>query len=223
MKNLLPIILMLLLCKSISAQETREDAESMRKKTYKEEEHGFNPEHLFVGGTLSLGYTTGYTNSSTGASVQSNTFNIGALPDIGYELTKTFDIGISTNINYYSVHYPQYNTNKLHITTYGIGTFLRITPLSPFFIQIMPEHNWIRAKYIESNYTTIAKIQSQSYLLGLGYKYMSDNNRAYFTALLMMDLGKDPYSPYKTYTQTGQLISTPVYRFAYVFFPFRRK
>ena len=186
---------------------------------------GFDKKNLFVGGSLSLGYTSGYGSyydASNGGytTIPSSIFNIGVLPEIGYKFSKVLDAGLEGNINYYSTSSSQYTSYKNHDLAYGIGAFARISPIEAFFIQLMPELDWIKQTSINSGYTSKLTVKSSSFLAGVGYKYQSESDKSYFYAVLMIDLAKG-YSPYKTYDQSGGLIPLPIVRLAYNYFPFR--
>lgn len=192
--------------------------EGVSTRTSSSEEHGFNKENIFAGGSLSLGYQSGF--DGTGRST--NVFNAGVLPEIGYNLSKVFDLGVSGSVNYYSYSFPQYETVKLKTTTYGFGAFVRARVFDQFYLQVMPELNFSRTKETNPSYTYKYNINSSSFLVGAGYRYMNEGARSCFNIAILVDLGKDDYSPYKSYTQNGQVVVVPIYRASYLFFPFRK-
>ena len=225
MKRILASLVLLIACQIASAQESFSDHKKAENTAH--EEAGFDASRIFIGGSLSLGYSSGYgsyydVNTGNTLSIPSSIFNIGCLPEIGYKFSNVFEAGLEGNVNYYSTSSSQYTTYKIHDFDYGIGAFARISPIDAFFIQVMPELDRIKQTSINSGYTTKTIIKSNSFLAGLGYKYQSNSDRDYFYAVVMIDLGQG-YSPYKTYDQNGGIVPIPVLRFAYNYFPFRKK
>ncbi len=176
MKQLFACCLFLFGALSVSAQDEGEDAIEPSK--------GFNPNKMFVGTALALGFTSG-------------SFSIGANPEIGYSLTKWLDAGLGFNLNYYSIS-AEYNFGvQQNSFNYGGGPFLRIYPLPFLFVQGQYEYNWV-------NYTLKDQVNggseeftnsSSSMLIGIGYgsRFVGQSN--FYTALLF-DVGGDKYSPY---------------------------
>ncbi len=218
-KRILTSLILIGVFYSANAQESYKDFKksvSENKNDY--EAHGFDITRVFTGGGLSLGYGT----SQNGDNTTNNTFNIGAIPDIGYSLSDLVDVGLSTSINYTSTTSSAYDA-KYRYTTYSLGAFIRIYPMNNFFIQLMPEQDWGRQKEITSSYTYITKIKSNSFLagIGLGQRVIGES---YFYTLIMVDLGKDKYSPYNSYNySTGQVSLVPIVRGGFNFYPFRKK
>ena len=210
---------LLLLC-SIQYAFAQDADESIPQKAKLEDEGAphFNKEKIFTGGGVSLGYGTNQNGDNT----TNNTFNIGVIPDIGYSLSNLVDVGISTSINYTSTTNSAFDT-KFHYTTYSLGAFIRVYPIKSFFIQLMPEQDWGRAKQVTSGYTYITKIKSNSFLAGVGFGERLIGE-SYFYTLIMVDLGKDRYSPYNSYnSSTGQVSLVPIVRGGFNFYPFRKK
>ena len=227
MKRILASLMFIFVCQFVFAQESFHDHRRHVEEEKKNDEPkgGFNKSNLFVGGSLSLGYTSGYgsfydASNGSYSSIPSNVFNVGALPEVGYKITNLLDVGLQGNINYYATSSSQYTTYKNHDLDYGIGPFARISPIEQFFIQIMPELDWIKQTSISSDYTTKSTFHSSSFLVGAGYKYQSNSEKSYFYAVLMIDVAKG-YTRYKTYDQGGGVIPIPILRLAYNYFPFR--
>jgi hypothetical protein len=150
---------------------------------------GFKQENIFIGGALNLGFS-------------SNTFQIGASPEIGYTLAEWIDVGLGLNINYYSESAdPYYNGNvSYHNLNYGGGPFLRLYPLRFLFVQGQFEANWIKVKAEDHNsgYTSEDTYNSTSLIAGIGYcqRVVGQGN---FYTLIGFDVLTDPYSPYRDY------------------------
>src|ERR1700733_8393760 len=132
-----------------------------RPNTYSDEEPptGFKKENLFLGGSLSVGFS-GYD------------FNIGGSPEIGYSLNRFLDAGLVVNLNYSSERAdPNYYYNldtRYRAFNYGAGVFGRFYPLPFLFIQAQPEYNWINYNYKYSDgSTTSFTTNAPSFLLGI--------------------------------------------------------
>ncbi|MBX2931198.1 MAG: hypothetical protein KF781_04525 [Chitinophagaceae bacterium] len=156
---------------------------------------GFRKDNIFIGGSISLGFGT---SSGYGGG---NTFIIGANPEVGYTLAEWIDAGIVFNTIYSSMRFSQgvyrYRQTALNL---GAGAFVRIYPIANFFIQAQPEFNSI--KYTQKNLDLSGapvisqKVKASSFLVGVGYGQRVVGNFNFFT-VLMMDLGKEYYSPYR--------------------------
>jgi hypothetical protein len=213
----------------VLAQDNQDEAPRFRRRVIEKrveekrstEYDGFKKENIFVGGSFSLGYSSGYAYYQY-VYVQTRVFNFGLLPEIGYNISDIIALGIEGNYNYQSYSYPDYPTIKTRYSSYGIGAFGRLKVFDKFFVQVMPELNFRRQKDINSTYTTITKVNTNSFLIGGGYKYELDNKNTYFNIVVLFDVSNDPYSPYKTYTQNGSSVVVPVIRISYNFFPFRK-
>ena len=219
MKRILASLILVSFCYLAKAQESYQDhKKAIGENKNDNEAHGFDVSRVFTGGSVSLGYGT----NQDGVNNTNNTFNIGAIPDIGYSLSDLVDVGLSTSVNYTSTTSSAYDA-KYRYTTYSLGAFVRIYPMNNFFIQLMPEQDWGNQKVINSNYTTIYKIKSNSFLagIGLGQRIIGES---YFYTLIMVDLGKDKFSPYNLYNpSTGQVSLVPIVRGGINFYPFRKK
>lgn len=219
---------LLLLCSlQYAFAQDNEEARPQKTNPSQDEAPHFDKKNIFMGGSLSLGYSSGYgsyydPSSGSNSYVPGSTFNIGMLPEVGYKVSKVFDVGLAGNINYYSFTSSQYSSDKIHNLVYGVGAFVRIRPIDEFFIQLMPEVDKTKQTSINSNYTTKYIIKSTSFLAGVGYKYVSSSENSFVYAVLLLDLGKDQNSPYKTVDQTGRTVPVPIFRVAYSFFPFRK-
>lgn len=165
-------------------------AQAQRPATYESDESkgsGFSTNKIFVGGSLNLGFA-------------SNTFQVGAVPEIGYSITDWLDAGISININYASQRAdPFYNGNvRYRNFNYGGGPFMRLYPVRFLFIQTQFEQNWIRvnAKDYNTGYESAATYKSQSLIAGIGYTQRIVGQSSFYT-MLGLDLLTDRNSPYR--------------------------
>ena len=230
MKRIFASLILLSFCQFVLAQETFHDHRKTLENDKKDdtpESNGFNPERVFVEGAISLGYQTNQNGDGT----TNNTFNIGLIPSVGYSLSNLFDVGISTSLNYASTTNSAYNV-KLHQVNSSIGVFGRIYPLPNFFIQAMPEQDFISVKSTYSGGSQIYKRQSSAFLVGIGYG-QREIGKMYFSTVIMLDLIKDINSPYYAATsyyvdsygnQVPQSVApVPILRGVIGFYPFRRK
>lgn len=182
MKKYMLILALTVICSPTFAQK-QEDEPS-----------GFRKDHVFLGGSLALGY-----GSATGA-YGGSSFVIGANPEIGYTLADWIDAGLAFNSIFNSIKYFDglYNIKQTSFN-YGAGVFTRIHPFNGFFIQVQPEYNWI--EYKQKNINTGATYPKQtvnaaSFLVGAGYGQRVIGQTNFFT-VLMFDLGTEKYSPYR--------------------------
>ncbi len=172
---------------------------------------GFKKENIFLGGSLSLGFA-------------SNTFSVGATPEIGYSIAQWLDAGLAFNINYASQRAdPYYNGNvRQRSFNYGGGVFTRIYPVRFLFVQVQPEENWIKYNFNDYNSGQVysATTQSSSLLAGIGYTQRIVGQSSFYT-VLMVDLLRDPDSPYRDYNN----IAYPIIRAGFNFYlrPSRKK
>ncbi len=151
----------------------------------------FKKENIFIGGGIGLGIG-GWSGG----------FNVGANPEIGYSITKWLDAGISTNINYFSFRAEVNNGIRQRSLNYGGGIFTRIYPVGGFFIQALPEYNWINTNLRNMNQgsggndnTFKIKREAPSLLLGVGYGTRNVGQSNFFT-VIMFDAGDNMASPY---------------------------
>lgn len=152
---------------------------------------GFDINHLFIGGTVGLGFSTYNTN-------------IGATPEIGYTLVDWLDAGLAINLNYSSQRAdPNYDNDiRTRKFNYGGGPFIRAYAFKSFFAQVQVESNWIRYHQTDFNvgydYAPVT-YTSTSFLVGAGYSQrVVGQINLYFCVLF--DLNNDIYSPYRSYT-----------------------
>ena len=150
---------------------------------------GFQKQNIFVGGGIGLG-VGGWSGG----------FNIGANPEIGYTLAQWVDVGVSTNINYSSFRAEVNNGIRQRTTNYGGGVFVRLYPLKGFFLQALPEYNWININLKDQRPGVTGdelkiKQEAPSLLLGVGYSRRVVGSSNFFTAI-MFDVGDNLNSPY---------------------------
>jgi len=179
MKNKFLIALIVTVSLSLSAFSQDEDNEKFFKK-----------ENVFTGGTL---------NASFGNQITV----LGISPYIGYSFNKFFDFAISPGINYQSERdYPNLG-DKLRLTNYGPGAFVRIFPVKFLFAQAQYEFNLIRYHYIPmegSGYINEkVKFDAHSFLVGGGFSSGRDFSyqKSYYYFSILWDIGEAIHSPYK--------------------------
>ena len=164
-----------------------------------EKTEGFDWNKVFAGGSIVLGYSGGNASSSN--------FTIGGNPEIGYSIFKSVDIGLGFNIvnqsgNYYDNNIP--GTVKYNIFQSGAGMFLRLHITDGFFINLQPEFSTIKYKASATNGASLDdKVTPTSFLAGIGYGTRDVGNANFFT-LILVDLQKNLYSPYRN--SAGQII-----------------
>lgn len=156
---------------------------------------------LFAGGSLVLGYSGGSANSS--GDYNYATLTLGGNPEIGYSISKNFDIGICGNLIYANTRYrPTISSNlvKQNVFNYGAGIFARLHITDGFFLQAQPEANTIKYKVTAdgvSHAIEEGKYPSTSFLVGFGYGNHVIGETSFFT-LILFDTKSDPYSPYRS-------------------------
>jgi hypothetical protein len=147
---------------------------------------GFDPSNLFTGGSVSFGLGFGSYNK---------TFLAGINPHFGYTIAKWIDAGIAVNFQYYTAK-DIYNY-KYRSTTYGPAIFTRIYPVRFLFIQVQPEYNFIKQKFILLDGNTLQdNLHAKSLLLGAGYTTSRSDKNSFTYLSILFDVLKDPYSPY---------------------------
>ena len=155
-----------------------------------DEERGkFKKENIFIGGGIGLGIG-GWSQG----------FNIGANPEFGYSVAPWLDAGVSTNVNYFSFRGQVNNGIRQRSLNLGVGAFTRLYPLRGFFIQALPEYNWITTNLKNMNFgsageTYKIKQEAPSLLLGVGYGTRNIGRSNFYTAI-MFDVGDNSASPY---------------------------
>ena len=167
-----------LFCSSFAQYETQPEAGG-----------GFKKENIFVGGGIGLGLG-GWSGG----------FNLGANPEVGYTVAPWLDAGISTNINYSSFRAEVNNGIRQRTTNYGGGIFARLYPFKGFFLQALPEYNWINTNLKDQRPGSTGeqlkfKQEAPSLLLGVGYSRRVVGTSNSFIAL-MVDVGNNTNSPY---------------------------
>jgi len=204
-KKILLFIFSMILITRIFAQRTPPTY------TSDEGEKGFKKENIFIGGGITLGFA-------------SNTFQIGASPEIGYSIAQWLDAGLGFNLNYASQRAdPYYNGNvRSHSFNYGGGPFVRLFPLRFLFAQAQLEENWIKinAKDYNSDISREYTYQSTSLIAGIGYTQRIVGQSSFYT-MIGIDLMRDPNSPYRDYNNAA----IPIIRAGFNFYlrPSRRK
>jgi hypothetical protein len=148
----------------------------------------FKKENVFAGGDFGIFFGSG-------------SFAAGLTPFIGYSLTDYLDAGVSFNFNYQSARDVQYAGDALRNTTYGPGAFVRLFPLSTFYLQAQFERNFLSAKYIfPSNFYNSSEKRTgaaSSYLFGAGYcNGREEGSNFYYYVSILFDAGNDINSPY---------------------------
>jgi hypothetical protein len=164
-----------------------------RVSTYSDEDvdegKGFKKDHIFIGGSLNLGFS-------------SYVFNVGGAPEIGYSFNKWIDAGVLINVNYTSERAdPYYNDDtRTRVFNYGAGAFAKFYPLPFLFVIAEPEYNWVTysAKYIPTGESSSYQTQAPSLLLGIGYGQRFIGHSSYYIAI-MFDAASNPNSPYRDY------------------------
>lgn len=198
---------------SICLAATAFSSFSQEEDNITEETKGkFRRDNIYIGSSLGLGFSSGG-------------FSAGANPEIGYSVASWLDAGISTNLNYASFK-PQYNFGvRQRSFNYGGGIYVRIYPVRNFFLQALPEYNWISSKLRYYNYSPAIDVkvtqEAPSLLLGVGYGRRVIGSGNFFTALLF-DVGNNEASPYiNVYTdQNGNIVKNrlPIIRTGFAFY-----
>lgn len=182
--------------------------QAQRPSTYEADEEkgsGFSTNRIFVGGSLNLGFA-------------SNTFQVGAVPEIGYSITDWLDAGIGINVNYASQRAdPYWNGNVRYRTfNYGGGPFIRVYPLHFIFLQGQFEQNWIKQNAKDMNgsgYEYEETFKSNSFIAGIGYTQRIVGQSSFYT-MLGIDLMTDANSPYRDYNNAA----IPIIRVGFNFY-----
>ncbi len=181
-----------------------------------EKKGGFDFNKMFAGGSVVLGYGAGNTSR----------FTIGGNPEIGYSIFKNVDLGVCGNYIYTSSN-TKYettsgiSTEKIRLTLSGLGVFTRLHITDELFIQLQPEFNTIKYKRFQENPDiTIEEgnYPSSSFLIGAGFGTHEVGVINFFTVILI-DLQKDLYSPYRTYS--GDI--SPIIRSGFNFYFGKKK
>jgi hypothetical protein len=151
----------------------------------KEKKKSYDPTNWFTGGSVSFSLSGGYYKL----------FLAGLHPHFGYTIAKWIDAAAVVNFEYQSQR-DEFN-NKYHNTTYGLGVFTRIYPVSFLFIQAEPEYNFIDIKYIPNGSSAQkSNASAPSLLLGAGYTSAREDKNSFAYVSLLFDVIKDINSPY---------------------------
>lgn len=158
-----------------------------QKKVYTDfdSQKGFQPQQLFTGGDLNLGFS-------------SITTNLGFSPQFGISATNWADIGVAMNFNYTSQRDPV-SPDKVRLTTIGPGAFARLFPIDYIFASVKFEYNFITYKLISGgqNENFTQHLSAPSLLLGIGYaggRVKGSNTYYYF--MVSGDFLNNKNSPY---------------------------
>ncbi len=174
-----------------NVQAQRSDEEQERKPFFKKE-------NLFTGGSVGAGFGQG-------------AFSLGLGPYFGYSLNKYVDVAASLNYNYVSQRDP-FSIAKYRQSIIGPGAFVRLFPVKFLFAQAQYEYNFIQFKDIPGNNAPnfITKYNVQSFLIGGGYASGREGEGTpYFFFSVLIDIGKNPLSPYTDqYNRTQPIIRT---------------
>lgn len=181
-----------------------------------EKKYGFDINKMFIGGSVVLGYGAGNTSR----------FTIGGNPEVGYSMFKNVDLGICGNYIYTSSNTRSETTSgitteKIRLTLSGLGVFTRLHISDGFFVQLQPEFNNIKyRRFLENPDITLEEgnFPSSSFLVGVGFGTHEVGRTNFFTVILI-DLQKDKYSPYRTYN--GDI--SPVIRSGFNFYFGKKK
>jgi len=163
-------------------------------------EKGFKIENMFVGGSLNLG-------------IGGSSFNIGANPQVGYSVTNWLDVGLTTNVIYYSQRYiinsSEYRDKSWN---FGGGPFVRICPINMIHLQAQYEYNWItgKATHLASGTQQKFNVSAPSVLLGAGYGRRIVGQSWFYTTV-MFDVTKNANSPY-VYVEGQSKLALPIVR-----------
>jgi len=182
--------------------------QAQRPSTYEADEEkggGFSTNRIFIGGSINLGFA-------------SNTFQVGAVPEIGYSITDWLDAGIGINVNYASQRAdPYWNGNVRYRTfNYGGGPFVRLYPVRFIFLQGQYEQNWIKQNAKDMNgsgYEYEETFKSRSFIAGIGYTQRIVGQSSFYT-MLGLDLMTDANSPYRDYNNAA----IPIIRVGFNFY-----
>ena len=158
--------------------------------TYEDGDKSFDGSRVFLGGSINLGFASG-------------TFNVGAVPEIGYSISELLDVGLGLNFNYYTIS-PEYNGGvRERSFNYGGGPFVRFYPVQFLFLQGQFEQNWIKTNLRDDagsigvpGGTYKLTRSASSILAGIGYTQRIVGQSSFYTAILI-DLNNNPNSPYR--------------------------
>lgn len=148
---------------------------------------GFKKEKLFTGGNIALSFAN-------------NSFLIGASPIFGYNLTNWADAGVLVNYNYTRYRDVSQFDDKLKISQYGAGAFVKLYPVKFLFAQAQFENNFLKAKYVAPGglVTDKSSVNVNSFLIGGGYSSgrIPGAGNAFYYFSVLVDVSGNINSPY---------------------------
>lgn len=161
-------------------------------------EKGFKKENFFTGGSITASF---YSGGSV----------LGISPTFGYSINKIIDAGVIANFTYSGQR--DYSGDKYRQFVYGPGIYTRIFPIKMIFVQGTFEHNFIAQTYkpAYNGPTEKFKYDVNSFLVGGGYASGREGvgDMFYFISI-MVDVIKNPNSPYVEILQDGSLRAQPI-------------
>ena len=163
-------------------------------------EKGFKKENFFTGGSVTASFYSGGTV-------------LGVSPSFGYSINKIVDAGITLNFTYTGER--AYSGDKYRQYVYGPGVFARIFPVNMIFVQGTYEHNFISQtlKPAYGGADQKFKADANSFLIGGGYASGREGvGTTFFYLSVLVDIIKDPNSPYVELLQNGSYRSVPIIR-----------
>jgi hypothetical protein len=192
MKKIIVTGLTFILMLNVFAQYEKDKDETKGK--------GFKKENLFTGGSVTASFYSGGTV-------------LGVSPSFGYSINKIVDAGIALNFTYTGER--AYSGDKYREYVYGPGVFVRIFPINMIFVQATFEHNFI-SQTLKPAYggpDQKFKADANSFLVGGGYASGREGvGTTFFYLSVLVDLIKDPNSPYVELLQNGSYRSVPIIR-----------
>ncbi|WP_119078635.1 hypothetical protein [Chitinophaga alhagiae] len=187
MKRIFLAVIFLALGQAVFAQSREEEEEEEAGPPRQEQEKGFNPRNLMVGGALGMAFGD-YTF-------------VNVSPMIGYRFSRLFAAGVNVNAQYSSGKSYGYDNAVLSrnkYTMFGGGLWGRFYPLDMLFIHAQPEYNFISAKITEyepDRREYKDRYGAPSLLLGGGYSQPVGGNSA-VTIMVLYDVLQDKNTPY---------------------------
>ncbi len=194
MKKKIWIAVMLVMCTGVVCAQKEDDGEEEKPR------HGFKKENMFTGGGINLSFFNGATV-------------LGASPVLGYSINRFVDAGIAINFTY--TGYTEYTGDRYRQFVYGPGVFARIYPINFLFAQAQYERNFItlKLKPADGSATLKRDLSVNSLLLGGGYCSGREGVGSPFYYLsIMVDVTRDPESPYTERLQNGAYRAIPIIR-----------
>lgn len=177
--------------------------DAQRKEREEEKPAGWNWNNAFLGSGFNLGFSNG--------------FIIGLNPEFGYSISEVIDAGVAINLNYITQRY-RYANSTVRYLALGGGPFLRIWPVSQFFVGGQFEYNRISlSEKTNGSVISRATAEAPSLLVGIGYGTRRIGQGQFYTSI-MIDAMNDLNSPYRD--EFGRIL--PVFRTGFSFY-FGRK